>query len=488
MGLLDRVSAEVAKPPRVIEPTRVIAPAQAKAFVQPPFWSLADAPFYDPGQPAEEHIGNDFEAYIQEAFKANGIVFACVVARQWVFSQGRFQWQAFTNNGRRGDFFGTPELDLLDRPWPGGTTASLLSRMEQDGSLAGNGYFTTADNDGKLGRAATGEGRRIARMRPDWVTLVIGSRSGNPYALDSRVVGLLYEPPDHGQNTSARRLLLPNEVAHYAPIPDPAARFRGMSWLTPILREIEADIAATDHKASLMRNSAVSNLVVKFDKETGEDEYEEFVEEFTAQHTGSWNAYKTIFLMGGADIAPLTMNMKDLDFKNLQGGGETRVALASRVPAVLLGISEGLAGSSLNQGNYMAARRQFGDGAMRTLWDIGATALETLLTPPRRRVFLAFDGRDVPFLREDRGDAANIQHTLATTIQAYISAGYKPDAAVKAVRDEDLSALIGQHTGMVSVQMQPIIPAVEPPADPAALPPGNSNDQPALPPGGGNDA
>jgi hypothetical protein len=30
-------------------------------------------------------------------------------------------------------------------------------------------------------------------------------------------------------------------VAHWSPIPDPLANFRGMSWLTPVLREIDAD-------------------------------------------------------------------------------------------------------------------------------------------------------------------------------------------------------------------------------------------------------
>jgi hypothetical protein len=37
-------------------------------------------------------------------------------------------------------------------------------------------------------------------------------------------------------------------VAHFAPIIDPLADFRGMSWLTPILREIQADQAMTRHQ------------------------------------------------------------------------------------------------------------------------------------------------------------------------------------------------------------------------------------------------
>jgi hypothetical protein len=39
-------------------------------------------------------------------------------------------------------------------------------------------------------------------------------------------------------------------------------------------------------------------------------------------------------------------DLKQLDFKATQGAGETRIAMLGRVPAPLLGISEGLAGSS----------------------------------------------------------------------------------------------------------------------------------------------
>ncbi len=104
-----------------------------------------------------ETIENDFVSYVQGAYKANGVVFACCLARMTVFSEVRFQFQKL-NDGRPGDFFSTPELDILEKPWPNGTTGELLSRAIQDVDLAGNHFVVRND---------TKDGPRLRRLRPD---------------------------------------------------------------------------------------------------------------------------------------------------------------------------------------------------------------------------------------------------------------------------------------------------------------------------------
>ena len=429
-----------------------------KAFSQPPFWSLDSlrSSLLPTALPDRERIENDFEGYVEGAYKRNGPVFACILARQMVFSEARFQFQQM-RNGRPGDLFGTPDLALLENPWPGGTTGELLARMEQDGSLAGNFYATTADDEGRFGRAATGPGRRVVRMRPDWVTLILDSRSHDPYALDAKVVGYLYDPRSMsvaGVNTPSEKavLLLPNEVAHFSPIPDPAARFRGMSWMTPVLREIQSDNSATSHKDAVFRNAATPSMVVKFARETTPDLFDQFVTRFKASHQGVDNAFKTLFLGGGADVTPLTFDFRQLEFSQTQGKGESRIASAAGVPPSWVGFSEGLQGSALNAGNFSAARRRFADGTIRTLWRQAAAALQVLVTPPAGSR-LWYDARDAAFLREDRKDAAEIQRQQAATIRQLTDAGYTPDSVVRAVQAEDWSLL--EHTGLFSVQLQP---------------------------------
>jgi len=83
----------------------------------------------------------------------------------------------------------------------------------------------------------------------------------------------------------------------------------------------------------------------------------------------------------------------------------------------------------------------------------------------------------MPILREDAKDAAEIQQILAATITVLIKEGYKADAAVNAVMGQNLSTLVGQHTGLVSVQLQPPGTAAQPPPN---------GEKPALPAGKGS--
>lgn len=435
-----------------------------KSWSQPLSWEYDDfrVPFLSSYSMFgdRESIENDFEGYVRGAYKSNGIIFACVAARQGVFSQARFKWRDYAK-GEPGKPYGNPELRLLEKPWANGTTGDMLSLTEVDVSLAGNFWATTVDDQGRMGAAATGPGRRVARMRPDWVTQVIGSHSGDPYALDAKVVGILYHPrrsagmgPGLVEDASTV-LLLPDEVCHYAPYPDPEARFRGMSWLTPIIREVQADKAATQHKLKFFENGATPNMVFKFDRDVKPDDLTKFKDRFNAQHQGTWNAYKALFLAGGADVEVVGADLKQLEFSATQGRGETRIAVAARIPAVILGISEGLGGSALNSGNYGQAKRNWAEGALQDMWNKAAASFQNLLPDPGDATELCADTRNIPFLREDAKDIAEIQQKNAVTLRQLTDAGFNPDAAINYLQTDDLGSLLGQHSGLFSVQLQP---------------------------------
>jgi hypothetical protein len=106
-----------------------------------------------PGQKSES-IENSFLGYVQGAYKRNGIVFACMAARQLLFSEARFQFRQ-VRGGRPGDMFGTPELGILERPWVGATTGDLLNRVIMDADLAGN-FYGVRRGDRSAGCARTG--------------------------------------------------------------------------------------------------------------------------------------------------------------------------------------------------------------------------------------------------------------------------------------------------------------------------------------------
>lgn len=116
--------------------------------------------------------------------------------------------------------------------------------------------------------------------------------------------------------------------------------------------------------------------------------------------------------------------------------------------------SEGMQGSSLNAGNYGAAKRQFADMTLRPMWRTAAGALAKFCPPPNPGARLWYDTRDVEFLKDDRKDETEIIQQQAATIKSLVDAGYTPDAVIDAVEAGDLSRLTGKHSGLYSVQLQ----------------------------------
>ncbi len=392
-----------------------------------------------PGQ-RQEPIGPQYRSFTDLAYKSDSVIFSLIATRELHFSEARFQFSQM-NQGRRGKLFGTQDLQPLEEPWPGGTTGDLLKKMILHADLGGNAFVVKRD-DGTL-----------AMLRPDWVTIVIGSDVDpqlGAWATDANVLGYVYSPG--GFNTDAYEVekYLPDQVAHFAPYPDPEARFRGMSWLTPLVREVMADKAAVTHKLAFFENPT-PNMVVKFDV-PGLDEFKEQIGEFKKAHTGARNAYKFMFGTTGMDFTPVGSNMHDLDYKLITGAGETRMCMAARVPAVIAGSSEGLQGSSLNAGNYQAARRQFADECMRPMWRDAAACLSTIITvPPGAELW--YDERDIAFLREDATERADVELKKAQTIRYLVDSGFEPDTVIEAIMAEDLGLL--EHSGLYSVQLQP---------------------------------
>jgi hypothetical protein len=222
-----------------------------------------------------------------------------------------------------------------------------------------------------------------------------------------------------------------------------------MSWLTPIIREIQADKAATLHKAKFFENAATPNMIVKFDLDSVE-KMRPFIELFREGHEGAFNAYKTLFLNAGTDVTAIGHSFQQMEFKVTQGAGETRIAAAAGTPPVIVGLSEGLAAATYS--NYLLAMRRFADMTMRPLWRNAAASLATIVpVPPNSELW--YDDRDVPALNDDGQVKAEILATNVGTIHTLVSAGYEPDSAVDAVMSGDLSRL--QHSGLYSVQLQP---------------------------------
>lgn len=390
-----------------------------------------------------ERIENDYMGYVQGAFKSNAVVFACCTTRMGVFTEARFQFQPIKDGRPQMDLQDSTDLDVLKTPWDNGTTGDLLARAIQDIDFAGNHYVVR-------------EGKRLRRLRPDWVEIVL---SADPtLATQSDVIGYVYKPGNTEDRTKWGIYPVDGtngKIAHWAPIPDPEAQYRGMSWITPVLREIQSDGAATKHKQKFYENAATPNVAVSFKETVTAEQFKDFVANLEEGHAGVDNAYSTMYLGGGADVTPLTHDMAQLDFKKTQGAGETRIAAAAGVHPVVVGLSEGMQGSSLNAGNFKSAIDAFGNIRMRPLWRTICAAYSVLVKVPDG-TRLWYDDRDIMFLQDDEMTRVKIYNEKTSAMTKLIQDGYTPESIVTSMDKLDTNLL--KHTGLFSVQLQPPLP------------------------------
>jgi portal protein len=384
-----------------------------------------------------EPVANNFIGYVQGLFYTDGPVAAVEWKRVEVFSQAPLLFQK-RRDGRPGDLYDDESLDLIRAPWVGGTTSDLQARSLLYADLGGSAYVVVIDDE-------------LVVLRPDYVEIVLEPRMWNGSQVGWRQVAITYT--EGGPAAGSPAVFMRGEYAHFAPKPDPLASYRGMSWLTPVIREVQADKQASEHKTAYFENAASPNLAVSVPQQMTPDQFREFVDAMDSAHRGVQHAGKTLYTAGGADVTVIGSNMQQMDFAAVQGKGETRVANAGGIHPAIVGFSEGMAGSSMNAGNYQAAKRQTVDTTFRHLWSNWCGSLQQLFPPPEASARLWYDIRDIPFLHDDAKDLASVQQTQASVITTYTREGFVPDSAIAAVRNDDISLL--KHTGLTSVQLTP---------------------------------
>jgi phage portal protein BeeE len=376
-----------------------------------------------------------------QAYGSNAVVFGALLARLMLFSEAEFKFRRLRDKS----LYGSPALLPLEQPWPNGTTGELLARMIQDVDLAGNAYVWNATE-------------QLVRLRPDWVTIIselVQDVMGRPYR---KVVGYFFDPPPTA-NQGDPQIFLVDEVAHWSPIPDPWATFRGMSWLTPVLREVSADNAMTAYKIKYLQNAASPNLLVKYSQKLGADTAERLQDRITARHGGVDNAFRTLVLDEGADATVIGNTFEQMNFSTVQAAGENRIIIASGVPGIVIGSKEGLMAATYS--NYEQAMRRFADLTMRPLWRSVSSCLSSLITVPSDSR-LWFDTTDIAALRQGEKEMADTMLVKMQGIVAAVQGGFDPDSAVAAMASGSVDQLT--HTG-------PALPAAPPSIKLAGPPP-----------------
>ncbi len=375
------------------------------------------------GSPDREAILPQLSKWAQAAHGSSAVIFSAMLARLAMFTEVRFQLQALDDK----HLFGNTSLSVLEHPWPDGTTGELLARAEQDVSLAGNSYVWAPPDDA-----------RLVRLRPDWTTIIselVQVPGGGQYRSK---VGYWVEPPRGVLNQGKGQFYPAEEVAHWAPVPDPAADFRGMSWLTPVYREIQGDDGLTQYKIKYLDNAASPNLLLRYTQKLAPATLDRIRDRVTARYGGAGNAFKTLVLDQGADATIIGSNLTQMDFANVTAAGEQRILAASGVPGVLIGL-EPLRGAGRG---YQESMQKFANLWARPQWRSVCGAWAKLIPDLPAGNRLWFDTSDIAALQDgnlERGQAALVNMQAALTAR---QAGYTHESIVAALTSGDMSKLV----------------------------------------------
>lgn len=404
--------------------------------------------------PNSEKVLPNFEQFACLAYAGNAAVTAVEDARMSIFSQATFKYRRLRDKG----MFGDQSLALLETPWPGASTGDLLKKMIQHADLGGAAYVRKLDD-------------RLECLRPDWVTIVSRVETDSHGREFRNVIGYIYEPYNDPERST--EYIPADEVAMWVIKPDPIANFRGMSWLTPVIREINTDQRMSDFQNAYFSNAATPNIIIKYQQKIAPDKIRALGEMIAARNAGPENAFRTLTLDEGADPMIVGSNMDGSAFDALQSASETRIAGAGRTPAIVAGLRMGLQYSE--QGEYRTAIEAFVDMTMRDLWKSVCAILSNLVQVPGGSQ-LWYDTTDVSALQPSEQDKAGVMSINAASANQLIMAGFEPDSVVAALSSGDMTKLV--HSGMVSVQMQDLAPPPEQPIQAEVVPP---DQQPALP-------
>lgn len=375
------------------------------------------------GSPDREAILPSLTAFAQNANASDSPVFSAILVRMMLLAEAAFQFQAKDDK----HLYGNTSLSVLEHPWgPDSVSGELISRCEQDASLAGNSYTWAPPGEDVL-----------VRLRPDWVTIVseqVPVAGGGTYR---RKVGYWHQPPAAILSQGSGFMAPAAEVAHWAPIPDPQATFRGMSWLTPVMRDVQGDDAMAQYKIRYLQNNATPNLVLKYAQKLQPGTVDAIRERVNARYGGPTNAGKTIILDQGADLLAMGNSLSQIDFTNVMGLGVERILAAAGVPPLLIGL-ESIKGAGKS---YQEVIRRFGDLTLRPLWRSLCGALEPLVpgVPAGSRLWV--DTADIAALQDGEQVRAQVTLIRAQALLALQQAGYDRMSAVAAIEAGDMGQL-----------------------------------------------
>lgn len=187
-----------------------------------------------------------------------------------------------------------------------------------------------------------GEVDYIRRVRPKNVTIEINQDNGNPKYYDvegySSTNRYTYYPYYDSRSKILKISQYNSRSQYFGELPS--------SKLKSAYDEIQHLELASKYNLSFLKKGARPSLALiasaknGYDGELTEEDREALKKQIREQYSGSSNAGEIMVLEGGMDVKQLSMNMKDMDFKELTEFSLILICMVAGVPPEMCGVTK----------------------------------------------------------------------------------------------------------------------------------------------------
>lgn len=330
-------------------------------------------------------VAPTFRSLVQEGFRANGVVFACVSRLGLSFPEAKLVHYT-ERGGIKRAVPESPITALLRRPMPQMGASELLALTIMYLAISGNAYWYKVRSR-----------RGVEQLTP------LSDAHIRPIPGGTRLVSHYERQDDDGSSVIPREIPA-GDIVHFKWLPDPLAPWEGMAPLRAVAREIDADNEMNRYLYALLKNDAIPRMILTSTL-PGKLDQERIRAQWYSGHGGDKRGGIAI-LEGGLKAERLSLSLSELAMEALHRVPEARICAAFQIPPTVAGINVGI--DQMTYDNVTGLRRYFTEDTLMRLWAaVGDQATAGLLPEfdlDPSRESLGFDVSGVAALQEKIAD------------------------------------------------------------------------------------
>ena len=273
-----------------------------------------------------------------DAYGSMGTLFAIVSQNAQRVASA--EWHLFRKTSmqdekRRKEVTSHGFLDVWNKPNEFWTGFQQREAVQQHLDLVGEGYLILS----MIGNIVF----EMWHVRPDRMQPV---KHPTKY-----LTGWIYIGPD-GEEVPLRK-----EQVIQLKYPNPSDHYRGMGPVQTVLHDIDASRYSAEWNRNFFVNGAKPGGVIEIDYRMSDEQFEEFVERWHAQHKGVANAHR-VAVLENAKWKDSAFSMTDMQFAELRSLSSEFVREAFAYPKPMLGTVDDVNRANAEAGKEMTADTQ----------------------------------------------------------------------------------------------------------------------------------